>query len=81
MILLTTECPAAWPSQRDGFFDLSAIATLSAVDEADTVIVPNRPDVDVPRLIGFGNGADQVIGARPEFRSRAPPRSRATRRR
>jgi AraC family transcriptional activator FtrA len=34
---------------RDGFFTLTGIAPLDAVDEADTVIVPNRPDVDVPR--------------------------------
>ncbi|BEL03871.1 helix-turn-helix domain-containing protein [Actinoplanes sichuanensis] len=34
---------------RDGFFDLTGIAPLDAVDEADTVIVPNRPDVEVPR--------------------------------
>ena len=34
---------------RDGFFDLTGIAPLDAVNEADTVIVPNRPDVEVPR--------------------------------
>ncbi|MEE6262856.1 GlxA family transcriptional regulator [Plantactinospora sonchi] len=34
---------------RDGFFKLTGIAPLDAVDEADTVIVPNRPDVEVPR--------------------------------
>ncbi|GIE80735.1 AraC family transcriptional regulator [Actinoplanes philippinensis] len=34
---------------RDGFFELAGIAPLDAVDEADTVIVPNRPDIDVPR--------------------------------
>jgi AraC family transcriptional activator FtrA len=34
---------------RDGFFHLTGIASLDAVDEADTVIVPNRPDVEVPR--------------------------------
>ncbi|GAA1618800.1 GlxA family transcriptional regulator [Actinoplanes couchii] len=34
---------------RDGFFRLSGVAPLSAVDEADTVIVPNRPDIEVPR--------------------------------
>jgi len=43
-------CSAARTTRmRDGFFDLTAIAPLDAVDEADTVIVPNRPDVDVPR--------------------------------
>ncbi|WP_371497875.1 helix-turn-helix domain-containing protein [Kitasatospora sp. NBC_00374] len=31
-----------------GFFTLSAVADLSAVDAADTVIVPNRPDPQVP---------------------------------
>ncbi|WP_406089209.1 GlxA family transcriptional regulator [Streptomyces sp. NBC_01013] len=34
---------------RDGFFTLTGIAGLEAADAADTVIVPNRPDVDVPR--------------------------------
>jgi AraC family transcriptional regulator, transcriptional activator FtrA len=34
---------------RDGFFNLTGIAPLDAIDEADTVIVPNRPDVDAPR--------------------------------
>ncbi|MGK5681491.1 GlxA family transcriptional regulator [Actinoplanes sp. URMC 104] len=34
---------------RDGFFQLTGVAPLDAVDEADTVIVPNRPDVEVPR--------------------------------
>ncbi|MFD0142645.1 MULTISPECIES: GlxA family transcriptional regulator [unclassified Streptomyces] len=34
---------------RDGFFTLSGVAGLEAADTADTLIVPNRPDVEVPR--------------------------------
>ncbi|MEV0094647.1 helix-turn-helix domain-containing protein [Streptomyces sp. NPDC050738] len=34
---------------RDGFFTLTGVAGLEAVDLADTLIVPNRPDTDVPR--------------------------------
>ncbi|MFE0103551.1 GlxA family transcriptional regulator [Streptomyces sp. NPDC059009] len=34
---------------RDRFFTLSGVAGLEAADAADTVIVPNRPDVEVPR--------------------------------
>ncbi|HLL32981.1 MAG TPA: helix-turn-helix domain-containing protein [Streptomyces sp.] len=37
---------------RDGFFTLTGVAGLEAVDtlaEGDTLIVPNRPDTDVPR--------------------------------
>lgn len=34
---------------RDGFFTLSGVAGLEATEGADTVIVPNRPDVEVPR--------------------------------
>ncbi|MGW0311053.1 GlxA family transcriptional regulator [Streptomyces flavidovirens] len=34
---------------RDGFFTLTGIAGLEATDTADTLIVPNRPDIDVPR--------------------------------
>ncbi|GAA2521922.1 GlxA family transcriptional regulator [Winogradskya humida] len=34
---------------RDGFFTLTGVAPLTEVDRADTVIVPNRPDVEVPR--------------------------------
>ncbi|MCL6731930.1 GlxA family transcriptional regulator [Streptomyces neyagawaensis] len=34
---------------RDGFFTLTDVADLDAADTADTLIVPNRPDVDVPR--------------------------------
>ncbi|MFE3252843.1 GlxA family transcriptional regulator [Streptomyces sp. NPDC059209] len=34
---------------RDGFFALTGVAELAAADTADTLIVPNRPDVEVPR--------------------------------
>lgn len=34
---------------RDGFFTLTGVAGLDAADAADTVIVPNRPDTEVPR--------------------------------
>ncbi|MCI3220634.1 GlxA family transcriptional regulator [Streptomyces sp. NP-1717] len=34
---------------RDGFFALTGVAGLAAADTADTLIVPNRPDVEVPR--------------------------------
>ncbi|GGK84045.1 AraC family transcriptional regulator [Planomonospora parontospora subsp. parontospora] len=34
---------------RDGFFTLTGVAGLEASDSADTLIVPNRPDVEVPR--------------------------------
>ncbi|MFE7315967.1 GlxA family transcriptional regulator [Streptomyces sp. NPDC057555] len=34
---------------RDGFFTLTGVAGLAAADAADTLIVPNRPDVEVPR--------------------------------
>jgi AraC family transcriptional activator FtrA len=34
---------------RDGFFTLTGVADLSVADTADTLIVPNRPNVDVPR--------------------------------
>jgi transcriptional regulator GlxA family with amidase domain len=33
---------------RDGFFTLSDVAGLEATEDADTVIVPNRPDTEVP---------------------------------
>lgn len=41
--------PSPHTLMRDGFFTLTGVAGLDAVDSADTVIVPNRPDVDVPR--------------------------------
>ncbi|MDH6115096.1 AraC family transcriptional activator FtrA [Kitasatospora sp. MAP12-15] len=34
---------------RDGFFTLTGVAGLEAADSADTLIVPNRPDTEVPR--------------------------------
>lgn len=34
---------------RDGFFTLTGVAGLEAAEDADTLIVPNRPDVEVPR--------------------------------
>ncbi|MFD4304776.1 MULTISPECIES: GlxA family transcriptional regulator [Streptomyces] len=34
---------------RDGFFTLTGVAGLEAADAADTLIVPNRPDTEVPR--------------------------------
>nr|ADE34524.1 AraC family transcriptional regulator [Streptomyces sp. SF2575] len=42
---------AAQPTtrMRDGFFTLGAVAGLEAAEAADTLIVPNRPDVEVPR--------------------------------
>ncbi|GHH42490.1 GlxA family transcriptional regulator [Streptomyces candidus] len=41
--------PAPLTSMRDGFFTLTGVAGLEAADSADTLIVPNRPDVEVPR--------------------------------
>lgn len=35
-------------SMRQGFFAMTDIAGLSVLDQADTVIVPNRPDTAVP---------------------------------
>ncbi|MGR8007203.1 helix-turn-helix domain-containing protein [Streptomyces hypolithicus] len=34
---------------RDGFFTLTGVGGLERADSADTLIVPNRPDTDVPR--------------------------------
>ena len=34
---------------RDGFFTLTGVAGLDAAEQADTLIVPNRPDVEAPR--------------------------------
>ncbi|MGN4161473.1 GlxA family transcriptional regulator [Streptomyces sp. NEAU-PBA10] len=34
---------------RDGFFTLTGVAGVEAAEEADTLIVPNRPDTEVPR--------------------------------
>jgi transcriptional regulator GlxA family with amidase domain len=33
---------------RDGFFTLSGVAGLHAAERADTLVVPNRPDTEVP---------------------------------
>lgn len=33
---------------RDGFFTLTGVEDLCAADSADTLIVPNRPDLDMP---------------------------------
>ncbi|MDG4863463.1 helix-turn-helix domain-containing protein, partial [Streptomyces sp. T-3] len=41
--------PSPKTLMRDGFFTLSGVAGLEVADSADTLIVPNRPDVDVPR--------------------------------
>ena len=41
--------PTPRTRMRDGWFTLTGVAGLAAVDAADTVIVPNRPDVAVPR--------------------------------
>lgn len=35
-------------SMRQGFFTMTDIADLSALEQADTVIVPNRPDTTTP---------------------------------
>ena len=35
-------------SMRQGFFSMTGIADLSAMEDADTVIVPNRPDTITP---------------------------------
>ncbi|GGQ75048.1 GlxA family transcriptional regulator [Couchioplanes azureus] len=34
---------------RDGFFTLTGVGGLDLADSADTLIVPNRPDVETPR--------------------------------
>ncbi|MEU3841438.1 helix-turn-helix domain-containing protein [Streptomyces sp. NPDC028635] len=44
---LCADTPAT--RMRDGFFTLSGVAGLEAAEEADTLIVPNRPDTDTPR--------------------------------
>ncbi|GAA2484924.1 GlxA family transcriptional regulator [Streptomyces gobitricini] len=36
---------------RDGFFTLTGVAGLEAADAADTLIVPNRPDIEAPRSL------------------------------
>ncbi|MBL7496964.1 helix-turn-helix domain-containing protein [Frankia sp. CNm7] len=41
--------PEPGTRMRDGLFTLTGVAGLAAADAADTLIVPNRPDVEVPR--------------------------------
>ncbi|MFK0288940.1 helix-turn-helix domain-containing protein [Streptomyces sp. NPDC090442] len=41
--------PSPRTAMRDGVFTLAGVAGLDAADDADTVIVPQRPDVEVPR--------------------------------
>ncbi|MBV1941802.1 helix-turn-helix domain-containing protein [Streptomyces sp. BV286] len=41
--------PESTTPMRDGFFTLTGVADLEAAESADTLIVPNRPDTEVPR--------------------------------
>ncbi|MFD4668312.1 GlxA family transcriptional regulator [Lentzea sp. NPDC058450] len=41
--------PTPGTTMRDGFFTLTGVDTLAATDHADTLIVPNRPNIDTPR--------------------------------
>ncbi|GAB2837458.1 GlxA family transcriptional regulator [Lentzea nigeriaca] len=41
--------PDPHTTMRDGFFTLTGVTGLHATDTADTLIVPNRPDVATPR--------------------------------
>ncbi|WP_019928048.1 GlxA family transcriptional regulator [Nocardia sp. BMG111209] len=41
--------PEPETAMRDGFFTLTGVAGLEAAEDADVLIVPNRPDVQVPR--------------------------------
>jgi AraC family transcriptional regulator, transcriptional activator FtrA len=41
--------PSPDTRMRDGFFTLTGVERLTAVEGADTVIVPNRPDIHTPR--------------------------------
>ncbi|GAB7188688.1 helix-turn-helix domain-containing protein [Kitasatospora sp. Ki12] len=41
--------PQARTLMRDGFFTLTGVEGLAAAEAADTLIVPNRPDPEVPR--------------------------------
>jgi len=43
---LTVIAPRRRTAMRDGLFTVTATGTLADVDTADTVIVPNRPDVE-----------------------------------
>ncbi|TSI12134.1 helix-turn-helix domain-containing protein [Brevibacterium aurantiacum] len=53
-------------SMRDGLFGLVGGASLDALDAADTIVVPNRPDVHNPtnRLVLDAIGAAHARGAR-----------------
>jgi AraC family transcriptional activator FtrA len=48
--------PGGAAQMHSGFFTLSGVAGLDAVDDADTVIVPNRPDPEV-------RPSDEVLAA------------------
>ncbi|WP_394619241.1 GlxA family transcriptional regulator [Lentzea sp. JNUCC 0626] len=41
--------PTPHTAMRDGFFTLTGVTGLDATDHADTLIVPNRPNVETPR--------------------------------
>lgn len=45
---LTVVSPSGTTTMRDGLFRISTDAGLEALDDADLVIVPNRPDVHEP---------------------------------
>jgi AraC family transcriptional regulator, transcriptional activator FtrA len=45
---LSVVAPRRHTAMRDGMFTVTATGTLADVDTADTVIVPNRPDVEHP---------------------------------
>lgn len=45
---LTLCTPEPAVRMHEGFFTLTGVAGLDQVDEADTVIVPNRPDPEAP---------------------------------
>ncbi|MER6078172.1 helix-turn-helix domain-containing protein [Streptomyces sp. NPDC001833] len=55
---VTLCAPTPEVRMNHGFFTLSGVAGLAAVDEADTVVVPGRPDNVVPR------GADVLDAVR-----------------
>ncbi|MER7181092.1 helix-turn-helix domain-containing protein [Streptomyces hyaluromycini] len=55
---VTVCAPTREVRMNHGFFTLSGVAGLAAVDEADTVVVPGRPDNVVPR------GADVIDAIR-----------------
>ncbi|GIJ50377.1 AraC family transcriptional regulator [Virgisporangium aliadipatigenens] len=45
---LRVVAPRASTPMRDALFSIAAVGNLDDIDEADTVIVPNRPDVETP---------------------------------